>query len=167
MNTNQQEMLHIYENVALTVEEQSLLEANQKKGWRMISLTADWCGDAMLCVPIMKRITEVLEIDMRFLIRDENLELMDQYLTNGTSRSIPIFILIDEQGQERAVWGPRAPEVQQMVTEMRKALPPQDDPTFAEKQKEMIQTFRERISNDTTIWDFVKSSIIGKLLATF
>lgn len=39
----------------------------------------------------MKRISEVANIDMRLLIRDENLELMDQYLTNGTARAIPLL----------------------------------------------------------------------------
>ena len=52
----------------------------------------------------MKRISEVANIDMSLLIRDENLELMDQYLTNGTTRAIPIFIFIDKDGNEQAVW---------------------------------------------------------------
>ena len=52
----------------------------------------------------MKRISEVANIDMSLLIRDENLELMDQYLTNGTARAIPIFIFIDKDGNEQAVW---------------------------------------------------------------
>ena len=43
----------------------------------------------------MKRISEVANIDMSLLIRDENLELMDQYLTNGTARAIQsLFSLI-------------------------------------------------------------------------
>ena len=49
------------------------------------------------------------------LLRDQNLELMDQYLTNGTSRAIPIFVFIDQNGNERAVWGPRAETVQHFV----------------------------------------------------
>ena len=59
----------------------------------------------------MKRISEVANIDMRLLIRDENLELMDQYLTNGTTCD-SIFIFIDKDGNEQAVFGPRAPKVQ-------------------------------------------------------
>ena len=66
---------------------------------------------------------EVSQIELRFLNRDENLELMDQYLTNQTSRSIPIFIFIDEAGEEKRVWGPRAEEVQQLVMSLRSELP--------------------------------------------
>ncbi|SFJ73323.1 thioredoxin family protein [Thermoflavimicrobium dichotomicum] len=167
MQINREELLSIYENVYLSEEEKVFFAQGKSKNWRIIVLTADWCGDAMLCVPIMKRIAEVASFDMRFLIRDDNLELMDQYLTNGTARAIPIFIFIDEKGQEKAVWGPRAPEVQQMITEMRSALPPKEDPTFEQKQKEMYREFREKICTDRTIWKAVKRSVKEKLEQVF
>ncbi|MBL1639695.1 thioredoxin family protein, partial [Klebsiella pneumoniae] len=84
MQVNQYELLHIYNNFLIPNELLPVLEERQNDGWRVIVLTADWCGDALLCVPVMKRISEVANIEMSLLIRDENLELMDQYLTNGT-----------------------------------------------------------------------------------
>lgn len=60
---------------------------------------------------------------------------MDQYLTNGTSRAIPIFIFITESGGMQDVWGPRSPEVQELATEVRKQLPASDASDFAEQQK--------------------------------
>ena len=95
MQVNQYELLHIYNNFLIPNELLPVLEERQNDGWRVIVLTADWCGDALLCVPVMKRISEVANIDMRLLIRDENLELMDRYLTNGTARAIQsLFSLI-------------------------------------------------------------------------
>ena len=110
----------------------------------------------------MKRISEVANIDMSLLIRDENLELMDQYLTNGTARAIPIFIFIDEDGNEQAVWGPRAPKVQELVTSMRATLPEKEDPTFEEKQKEMYANFRATLADDTSLWEHVMESMMEK-----
>jgi hypothetical protein len=159
MSVNREQMLELYEKVKLSNEQKDYFAQGRKKNWRVIVLTADWCGDAMLCMPILKRIAEVAEFKLSFLIRDENLELMDQYLTGGKSRSIPIFIFIDENGFERAVWGPRSPEVQRMIEEMRSQLPSQEDPQFAEKQKEMYKQFRERIANDPAIWQSVIKSI--------
>lgn len=163
MKYNRERMLSIYERVKLSSEEQAFFAKGKEKNLRILVLTADWCGDAMLCIPIIKKIAEVASFDMRFLIRDENLELMDQYLTNGTSRSIPIFIWIDEEGKERAVWGPRAPEVQEMVSQMMADLPSSDAPDFAKKQKEMIREFRLRVSTDEKIWESVKRSVQEKL----
>ncbi|TCS93279.1 thioredoxin family protein [Hazenella coriacea] len=159
MTVNREEMLSIDERIHLSEDDQNFLQSYQSKQWRVIILTADWCGDAMLCVPILKRMAEVAHFDLRFLHRDENLELMDQYLTNGKSRSIPKFIFIDDQGVEQAVWGPRAVEVQLLVDQMQSELPNQEDPQFKEKQKEMYQAFRDKISSDPKIWQSVICSL--------
>ena len=98
MKTNQENLQAIYKKYQVPEKDRAFYEEFSGKGLRGIVLTADWCGDAMLCVPILMRIAEVAAIDMRYLIRDENLELMDQYLTNGKSRAIPIFSFISKDG---------------------------------------------------------------------
>lgn len=163
MKVNQEQLKHIYETLTISEEDQTFFSTLKEKKWNAIVLTADWCGDAMLCVPIIQRLAELADMELRFLIRDENLELMDQYLTNGKSRSIPIFIFIDEAGNEQAVWGPRAPQVQAMVEELRSTLPDKEDPTFEEKQNAMYRQFRERISTDKTIWQYVVTSVRERL----
>src|SRR5699024_1392612 len=105
---------------------------------RVIALTEDWCGDAMLNIPILLRMAEKADMPVRMLLRDDNLELMDQYLTNGKSRSIPIFIFIDEAGQEQAVWGPRAAKIQAFIDKSRSELPSKDADDYNEKFKEVI-----------------------------
>ena len=46
-------------------------------------------------------------IETRYVLRDENLELMDKYLTNN-ARSIPKLIALDaETFEEIGTWGPR------------------------------------------------------------
>lgn len=163
MQVNREEMMGIYDRFSLSPEVRPFYEGLREKQLRAVILTADWCGDAMLCVPILMRLAEAAGFDLRFLIRDENLELMDQYLTNGRSRSIPIFIFIDPAGEERAVWGPRAPEVQQLVEEMRASLPPKEDPQFEEKQRAMYRSFKERLLEDRSLWDAVERSIRSRL----
>ncbi len=80
--------------------------------WRLLVLAEDWCGDASNTVPVMARITEVTpNVEMRILKRDENLELMDRYLTDG-GRAIPKAILLDESYNPVGAWGPRPSELQ-------------------------------------------------------
>lgn len=117
----------------------------------------------MLNNPIFMKIAETAGVEVRFLLRDQNLELMDQYLTNGTSRSIPIYIFIDEKGNEYAVWGPRAPEVQEYVERERAKLPNKEAPEFSEKQKEMYKAMKKYFLEDEQVWKQVATSIIGKI----
>lgn len=162
MNVNREKMESIYEGFQLNEEERGQL-SEVKTSLKAIVLTEDWCGDAMLNIPILLRIAEEAKIDVRFVLRDSNLELMDQYLTNGTARSIPIFIFIDEEGQEKTVWGPRASEVQNYVDTMRSQLPDKEAEDFEEKQKAMYGQMTKKYQEDPTVWHAVASSIIAKV----
>ncbi len=163
MQVNRPELENVYKQLELSHEEIQYFSQFQDKNLRMMTLTADWCGDAALCVPVLQRIAEIASIETRFLIRDENLELMDQYLTNGTSRSIPIFIFIGENGEEKAVWGPRSPEVQQLVSEKRAALPPQDAPNFPDKQKAMFSSFKKAVTTEPMYWQSVVQDVRNRM----
>lgn len=83
-------------------------------------LTEAWCGDAAQNIPILAKIAEVSDnINLRLLLRDENLEIMDEYLTNG-GRAIPKLVVLDEKLNEIATWGPRPFEVQEMVIDNKR-----------------------------------------------
>jgi hypothetical protein len=164
MTKNKEEMLTIFEGFTLKDEDRNRLESLRPKELRAIVLTEDWCGDALLNNPILLRVAEAAGIDVRFVLRDQNLELMDQYLTNGTSRAIPIFIFIDQEGNEIGVWGPRAPELQALVEKRRAALPDKDAADFQEKQMEMYTHLVACYRKDGSIWKTVAKSLIATLL---
>jgi hypothetical protein len=70
-------------------------------------LAESWCGDAAQNLPVFAKIAEAnSNITIRILLRDENEELMNQYLTNG-GKSIPKLICIDKDFNELGTWGPR------------------------------------------------------------
>ena len=83
----------------------------------VLVLAEDWCGDVIANLPILGRIAEATgTLDLRVFPRDENLDLMDQYLSEGTYRSIPVFAFFDERFNEvgRFIERPRS------VTELRR-----------------------------------------------
>lgn len=91
--------------------------------WLLI--TEAWCGDAAQNVPILNKMAEASpNINLKLILRDENLEIMDQYLTNG-GRAIPKLIILDSEMKEIGTWGPRPWIVQEMVMENKRtgALP--------------------------------------------
>lgn len=163
MSVNKEEMLLIHDGFTLHDEDLSFLEKIRGKQLRAIVLTEDWCGDALVNNPILVKIAEASNIEVRFLLRDQNLELMDQYLTNGTSRSIPIFIFIDQNGDEQAVWGPRAQKIQKLVDRERATLPANNSLDFKDKQMELYKRLRNSYLNDESIWEHISYSIITTL----
>lgn len=82
---------------------------------KLLALSEDWCGDAVNILPWVSRLAEASDhVDFRILGRDENPDLMDAHLTDG-SRSIPIVIVFDEDFRELGWWGPRPQELQAWV----------------------------------------------------
>ena len=116
MEKNRENLLTVYNQYAIHQKKKSCFKSCKEK-LRALVITADWCGDAMVNVPIFMRIANEALIDVRYFIRDENQDLMDQYLTNGTARSIPIIVIIDQDGNEVGKWGPRSAEAQRFVDE--------------------------------------------------
>ena len=55
---------------------------------------------------------------MRVLLRDDNLEIMDLFLTNG-GRAIPKTVLLDEDFQVLGTWGPRPSEAMALVKRIK------------------------------------------------
>jgi hypothetical protein len=79
-----------------------------KVNWIWLILTEGWCGDAAQNIPPIERIAAENEgIKTLYLLRDENLELMDKHLTNG-GRAIPKLICLDAGSlTEIGNWGSR------------------------------------------------------------
>jgi hypothetical protein len=55
---------------------------------------------------------------LRIVLRDENLELMDQFLSNG-ARAVPLFIFLNQHFEVVTRWGARPDILQNMVTKWK------------------------------------------------
>lgn len=85
-----------------------------------LTITEGWCGDAAQNVPVIEKIAaENDKIVTRYILRDENLDLMDQFLTDG-ARSIPKLIAMDAETLEvLGTWGARPEAAQQLFADMK------------------------------------------------
>jgi hypothetical protein len=78
-------------------------------------LTEPWCGDSAQCVPCLEILAASNpHLTLRYLLRDDNLEIMDRYLTDG-KRGIPMLVAFDQEGREQFRWGPRPAEAQAVM----------------------------------------------------
>ncbi len=79
-----------------------------KKEHTLLVISEGWCGDAAQILPVINKMAEASDkLDLHIVLRDENTQLMDAYLTNG-ARSIPKLILIEpDTTTVRGSWGPR------------------------------------------------------------
>jgi len=117
---NQQRMHRVEKTIQVLPEVAAQLSGiSRSQVW--LVLTESWCGDASQSLPVLHALAELNPlISLRLLLRDENLELMDRYLTNGISRSIPRLIAVDALTSDVLfTWGPRPAALQESFEGMR------------------------------------------------
>jgi hypothetical protein len=85
-----------YENPVLTEEDLAFFRkasALQNGPRKLLAIAEAWCGDVYRELPTVARIAESSRIDLRIFLRDENPDIMDEFLSNnGKSRAIPVFV---------------------------------------------------------------------------
>lgn len=121
-----QDLWHqIYERARLSQEAREAAGSIPGR-WHFLALAEDWCGDAVHILPYLARLDEAFpHFDLRVLTLDENPDLMESHLTNGT-RSIPVVMILDEGFQEVAWWGPRPQPLQDLFLREIKLLPKEE-----------------------------------------
>ena len=85
-------------------------------------LTESWCGDAAQSMPMMNALTELTpHINLRVALRDDNLDLMNLFLTNDVM-AIPKLIVLDNDTQKIiGDWGSRPSKATAMVEKFKLA----------------------------------------------
>ena len=64
---------------------------------KLLAIAEAWCGDVYRELPTAVRIAEAAGMELRIFLRDENADIMDEFLSNeGKSRAIPVFVFYTE-----------------------------------------------------------------------
>tara|TARA_R110001632_G_scaffold10544_7_gene38966 strand:- start:6525 stop:7112 length:588 start_codon:yes stop_codon:yes gene_type:complete len=115
---NDRRMKRLDKTIKLS-EETITTAKNSSKPVTWLLLTEGWCGDAAQTLPIINKIAnESDQIDLKIVLRDENEELMNQFLTNG-GKSIPKLIALDQNNEVLSSWGPRPTIATKMVQDYK------------------------------------------------
>ncbi len=117
----------------------------------VLALAEDWCGDVINNLPVLGRLAEQSpKLKLQVFLRDQNLDIMDQYLKEGQFRSIPVFVLFDTNFRELGHWIERPARMTALQAEMGDKLFT-TDPILKEiapdtPMGQMPEAARERIS---------------------
>lgn len=115
---NYKRMIRLNKTIKIDGKYKEVVDAYKKKVTWLV-LTESWCGDAAQILPVVNKIAEMSgNISLRLVLRDENIDLMDLCLTNGT-RSIPKLLVIDDNYNIIDSFGPRPEAALNLVDDFR------------------------------------------------
>ena len=91
------------------VVKKKLKNYQESVSWLVIA--ESWCADGAHTLPVLNKLADLNEnINLKIVLRDENPELMDAFLTDE-ARAIPKLVMIDNKtGEIIGTYGPRLSE---------------------------------------------------------
>jgi hypothetical protein len=118
--------LHQQHYKKFEIPEKEAKEIKQIKPLKILVLTEPWCGDSLAIFPVVRKIAEFNGTwTIKVLLRDQNLELMDQFLTHG-GRAVPIFLFLSDGDDDYCSlvfhWGPRPRAAQEIFEKHRQQI---------------------------------------------
>ena len=92
-----------YNGLAVSAEQKARLQALAAKGLdHVVVIGEDWCPDVYRGTGVAQRIAEAAGIELRFFERDQNKDMIQEYLKDGQFESIPVFVFYDKNHRELA-----------------------------------------------------------------
>ncbi|MDO8613049.1 MAG: thioredoxin family protein [Dehalococcoidia bacterium] len=71
---------------------------------KVLALGEDWCPDVFRGLPVMARIAEAAGMELRIFPRDDNLDIMNEFLNHGEHQSIPALVFYTRDHRYIAHW---------------------------------------------------------------
>ena len=153
-----------YQSVEVSSDDADFFKKAVEAGvTKMLVLGEDWCPDVFRGMPVMARISEASGIELRVFPRDENLDIMNEFLKDGEFQSIPTVVLYTNDHDYLGHWIERPAkaneervqieaEVKQEMSgasdeEVRNATRERTAARFPAWQQESIKEIRQLISD--------------------
>jgi len=109
---------------------------------RCLALGEAWCPDVFRGLPVMARIAEASEMELRCFFRDQNKDIMAEFLKQGEHESIPTFVFYTRDHRYIAHWIERPALANEQMPELGKLTAPLRDPNISQEERQkLIQAY--------------------------
>ena len=107
---------------------------------KVLALGEDWCPDVFRGLPVMARIAEAAGMELRIFPRDDNLDIMNEFLNHGEHQSIPVFVFYSRRHRYVGHWIERPAKANAELGEVQAHLGQIADPEERKQAYRELQT---------------------------
>ncbi len=117
----------------------------------ILIITVPKCGDSTATISVLEKYLKDTPAEIRIVLRDDEPQLMDQFLTNG-KRAIPVVIVMDADGNYLMRFGPRSEKAQDIFEQHREDI--NEGRLEASDVRKKIRHFYARDRGKSILQDF-------------
>ena len=111
---------------------------------KCLALGEAWCTDVVRGLPVIAKVSEQTGLDLKIFFRDQNLDIMNEFLKRGEFMSIPVFVFYTKDHRYLGHWIERAEKVKDEMPLMQSISGPLRDPnTSPEDRARLMQQYAD------------------------
>ena len=135
-----------FDEFEISGEEAARLQALPKL--KMLVVGEDWCPDVFRGAPALSKIAACAGWEARFLQRDDNNDIIQEFLKDGEFESIPVAVLYTEDHKYIGHFIERPAIANEHMAEMQKRFTRQDGESEDEMRTRLREAYRELQQSD-------------------
>ena len=109
---------------------------------KVLVLGEDWCPDVFRGLPVIVRIAEVAGMELRVFPRDDNLDIMNEFLNQGEHQSIPTAVFYTRDHRYVCHWIERPAKANAEMGELQKLFEGLDREKDRDKMRDLYNDFQ-------------------------
>ena len=136
----------------------------EQHGVKALVLGEDWCPDVWRGVPVIAKVAERTGMELRLFKRDENKDIMAEFLKDGEFESIPTVVFYDREHRYLGHWIERAQVANQEIAEIRNEVMA-GAPAEGPERDQAMARYRAATTERAGPWRHAQVTEIRELLA--
>lgn len=129
---------------------------------KMLVLGEDWCPDVYRGLPVLAEIAANAGWELRIFARDENSDIMAEFLKDGQHESIPTAVLYTMGHEYIGHWIERPAVANEHMANMQKLFTRGENESEADMRARIGQAYRELQSSDE--WASWRDATVDELI---
>jgi hypothetical protein len=120
---------------------------------KVLALGEPWCTDVVRGLPVMARLAEETGLELKVFFRDENLDIMNEFLYKGEYQSIPVFVFYSKDHEYLGHWIERSKVAREEIKTLLNPLTSKlREPDLSEEDRAKYMAEYQDFQNGP-IWD--------------
>jgi hypothetical protein len=147
IDRNQERFVENYEGTKVSEEDAAALRklvARPNGPAKCLALGEAWCPDVFRGLPVLARIAEASGMELRAFFRDQNKDIMAEFLNHGEHESIPTVVFYTKDHRYIAHWIERPKLADEEMPQLRELTAPLRNADISpEERQKHIQAYIE------------------------
>jgi len=117
IDRNQEKFVENYEGTTPNPDDvKAIKDIIAKKGEiTCLAIGEPWCPDVVRGMPVIAKLAEATGLGLKIFWRDENIDIMNEFLYKGEFQSIPTLVFFDKDMNNLGVWHERAQKAREEI----------------------------------------------------